>query len=215
MRKSVVSTAIVAGLALGVAMGCSAQADSSTDAPESSSPASAPSSRSMTPPATPASAAPECGQAQIADLTGRLEDAFAKQFEQNAIDQAALEKLIAQTVQAFPQAAQEKVRIHIDSVFEMGKKVAPQMGHSERVRAITPPEKLGRTQQALLTSWGWGGGRGFGGFGAFGFPATYYWGYPATYSSLYPGLGFYGTGLGCGWGGAWCGTGLGLGGWYW
>ncbi len=218
MRKSIASAALLAGLGLGVAMGCSAQADTPAQAGESS----APDSMSRSGPATTPKGMPgavEGGQARIADLTGQLEDEFAKQFEQNQIEQAKLAALIAQVVQAFPEPARAKVQIHIDAVFETGKKVAAQMPPEERSKAVapTPKEKLGTTQQGLLTGWGWGGGwgRGFGGFGAFGFPGMYYWGYPSTYAYSYPAYGYYGTGLGCGWGGAWCGTGLGLGSWYW
>lgn len=239
MRKSIASAALLAGLGLGVAFACSAQADSSTQAvegkaaegkgaQESSGPASMPSSEQAANPKAgegPTSAqqempgAVEDGQARIAQLTGQLEDEFAKQFEQNQIEQAKLSQLISQLVQAFPEAARARVQNHIDGVFEAGKKTAAQMPADERSKAVapTPKEKLGKTQQGLITGWGWGGGwgRGFGGFGAFGFPGMYSWGYPATYAYSYPSYGYYGTGYGCGLGGAWCGTGLGLGGWYW
>lgn len=215
MRKQIASAAVLAGLGLGVAFGCSAQADDPAQAAEGSSSESMPKSGPST--AQPQPSMFEAGQAQMADATARLEAAFEKQFEQAAIDRAALEKLITEAVQAFPEPARMRVRLRIDEVIETGQKVASQMTPAERTKAVTPvpKEKLGRTQQHLLTGWGWGGGTGFGGFGAFGFPGMYYWGYPSSYYLSYPAYGYYGTGFGCGWGGGWCGTGLGLGGWYW
>lgn len=210
MRKQIATGALLAGLGLAVTFGCTAQADSATQAPESTAPgcassgaaASAQPGTELTGAAQPGAVAP--GQAHIADMTGQLENAFAKQFEQNAIDQAALTRLISDVVQAFPEAAQARVKIHIDEVFETGKKVASQMPSDQRTKAVTPPpkEQLGRTQQGQLAGWGWGSPYGFGGLGAFGFPSMYnYWG-------TYPSLGYgYGTGY--------YGTGLGLGGWYW
>lgn len=219
MRKQIASAALLGGLGLVLALGCSAQADTPTQAAEGSAPSST--SKSGPPSTTAEPGMPAGGQAQIANLTGQLEDAFAKQFEQNEVDQAKLARMIQDVIQSFPQPAQARVKIHIDEVFETGQKVASQMPQEERSKAVapTPKEKLGTTQQGLLAGWGWGGGygRGFGGFGAFGFPSMYWgWGgYPSTFSYSYPAAGYYGTGWGCGYGGAWCGTGLGLGGWYW
>jgi hypothetical protein len=210
MRKEIASVALLAGLGLTVSLGSTARADDPAQAPPESS-----GNGSMTPQSAMPDAA-EAGQARIASLTAQLEEAFEKQFEQNLVDQAALARMIADVVQAYPQPAQAKVKIHIDEVFETGKKLASQMPPAERTKAVTPPakEKLGKTQQGLISGWGWGTPYGFGGFGAFGFPASYYY-YPSAYYSSYPSYGFYGTGSGCGWGGAWCGSGLGLGGWYW
>jgi hypothetical protein len=221
MRKQIASVVLVAGLGLAVALGSTAKADDPAQATGGSGAAPmAPQSSSAQPsteaPQSGMPSAAEAGQARIAELTAQLEDAYAQQFEQNAVDETALARMISDVVQAFPQPAQAKVKIHIDQVFEMGKKVASRMPPAERTKAVTPPaqEKLGKTQQSLLGGWGWGASRGFGGFGAFGWPASFYYAPSAFYSS-YPAYGFYGTGLGCGGFGAWCGTGLGLGGWYW
>jgi hypothetical protein len=168
-------------------------------------------------------------QAQIADATARLEAAFAKQFQQAAIDRAALGRLIDQAVQAFPEPARAKVKLHIDEVIETGQQVAPQMTPEERNNAVTPPEQLGQTQQGLIAGWGWGAPLGFGGLGAFGFPGMFggfgfpgglgwgglgAWGAnPALWS--FPAVGFGGCAAGL------CGTGLGMGGvlgaggWFW
>lgn len=212
MTKQIASVALLAGLGLAVSVGGSAQAAASPESCPESTGAAQPGYESKGA-AEPGAAQPgtettgaeqpgaeqpgavEGGQARLADMTGQLENAYDQQFEQGNIDQAALARLIAAAVQAFPPAARGRVKIHIDEVFETGKNLASQMTPEQRRGAITPPKKeqLGRTQQAQLVGWGWGTPVGFGGLGAFGFPGMYGWG---------NGVGFYGTGLG-------------LGGWYW
>lgn len=243
MRKQIASAAVLGGLGLVLTLG-TAQAETPKQAAECPTQAAgAPKQAAEAPkqaPEGPMQAAegptqagegagpesmmnaqpgmPQYGQAHVADLTGQLEDAFARQFEQNAIDQAKLAHMIAQVIQAFPEAARAKVKIHIDEVFETGQRVASQMPSEDRSKAVAPvpKEKLGTVQQHQLAGWGWGTARGFGGFGAFGFPGMFWgsgWGSP--WLGAYPAVGYYGTGWGCGLGGAWCGTGLGLGSWYW
>jgi hypothetical protein len=216
MRKTIASTALLAGLALGVAMSSSARA-APTQEEEQDPTSSAQPSPTMTPqsPVTQSVMAQmAAAQGEIAQATAALEEAFAKQFEQGMIEQEKLAGLIYRAVQAFPAAVRPTVQGHINRVVNAGKKLAPQMSPEQRKQAVTPPEKLGKTQQEQLAGWGWGNGVGFGGLGAFGFPGM--WGglgglgaFPAT--SFYgPALGLYGgTGLGGGWG--WPG----YGGWGW
>jgi hypothetical protein len=202
-------------------------APQATPAPQASpAPQAAPTPQGMpTPDMAPYEAAREqakamfgAAQAQIADATARLEAAFAKQFQQAAIDRAKLAHLIDEAVQAFPAAARGQVQLHIDKVIETGEQVAPQMTQEERDKAVTPPEHLGATHEAQLAGWGWGGAGGFGGLGAFGFPGMFGggFGFPGVgWGGLggaalwsFPAAGFGGCGVGL------CG-GLGGGGWFW
>ncbi|HEX8790134.1 MAG TPA: hypothetical protein VF765_04230 [Polyangiaceae bacterium] len=232
MRKQIASVALLAGVGLAVSLGSTAQANAPAQATEGypgsmsqPGPAAAPQpSEEPKMGAQPGNeqpgmvAAPEGSQARIADLTRQLEDAFEKQFEQNLVNQAQLAHMISDVIQAFPQAARERVKIHIDEVFDTGQKAAGQMPPEERTKAVTPPppEKLGKTQQHLIAGWGWGGGAGFGGLGAFGFPGMYWGGglgWPGAWGwNSFPAAGFVGQTTCIN---GWCGAGLGNGGWFW
>jgi hypothetical protein len=75
---------------------------------------------------------------------------------------------------------------HIDRVIAAGANLTARMTPEQRALAVASPspESVGKTQQAQLAGFGWGGA-GFGGIGAFGFPAI-----------GFGGLGFGGTGFG-------------------
>ncbi len=80
------------------------------------------------------------------------------------------------------------------------------MSPEQRAAAAQPvgSERIGKAAQAQLAAWGWPGYAGFGGYGAFAFPAMYGYGTGLGWGGLGYGSA-YGTGLG----------GLGYGGWYW
>jgi hypothetical protein len=109
-------------------------------------------------------------QTRLAEATAKLEDLFADQFVSGTIDRAALASAIDEVVQAFAEAARARVRETIDEVIASGQQLASQMSAEERARAASAPEQLGATEDALVRGWGWHRHRGFGGFGAFGFP---------------------------------------------
>ena len=136
-------------------------------------------------------------QVRIAEATLNLENAFRDQFVQGKIDREALAEPIQQVIQAMPETARPKVQAHIDAVLAGGARAVSEMTPEQRARVAAPPETLGKTQAAILAGWGWPGMAGWGGFGAFGWPNTF----------------MFGGGCGLGFGA--CGTGLGLGGWYW
>jgi hypothetical protein len=152
-----------------------------------------------------AQASPATGQQRVAATTLKLEKAFTNQFVQGKIDRAALSGPIADAVAAMPEAAQPKVKEHIEAVLQQAETLLSQATPEQRAEAAAPPspERVG-TQQAQVMAWGWPGMAGFGGLGAFGFPGMF--GFGAT--PFVGGFGFPGWG-GLGWGG------LGTGGWFW
>jgi hypothetical protein len=192
MRFRLASAVVFAGVALGVALGGTARTGAyAQDEATAGSPA-----------------ATSGGQARIADATAKLEDAFAEQFVRGAIDRGALASAIDEAVQAFPEAAREKVQAHIEELIEDGQAAAPQLTAEERAEAVAPPERLGATEQAMIDGWGWRQGRGFGGYGAFGFPGMFSYGHRAHRHA------YRHSARLCGWGGGrWCG--FGGTGWYW
>jgi hypothetical protein len=106
------------------------------------------------------------------------------------------------------------VKDHIELVLQTGERLASQMTPEQRAAAVAPPqaENVGKTEQAQVAGWGWGGLGGFGGLGAFGFPGMFGLGFGGLGLG---GLGFGGLGFGgLGFGGLGFG-GLGTGGWFW
>jgi hypothetical protein len=146
-------------------------------------------------------------QAHVAEVTGKLEDAFTDQFVRGTIDRGALANAIDETVQAFPEAARPKVQAHIDEVLSTSEKLVPQLSPEERADAAAPPEPLGTEEQAALRGWGWGRARGFGGVGAFGFPSMLRFG-----GRVHAAYGRFGR-FGCRAHDPWCG--LGRRAWFW
>jgi hypothetical protein len=188
MKMTLVSTALAAGVALGLTFGCTAQASPNAQYDQTQG------------------ADSSASQGRIAETTLKLEKAFSDQFVQGKIDRNALAGAIHDVVQAMPEAARPKVQGHIEQVLQAGEEALPKLTPEQRVEAATVPagEKIGKTQQAWGTAWGWPGYAGFGGLGAFGFPGMYY------------GTGLYGGGLGYGLGGCgWGACGLGTTGWFW
>jgi hypothetical protein len=185
MKVNVASVAVIVGTALGAMPVLSAQAE-------------------------PAPA----DQARIAETTRKLEDAFRDQFLTGNIDRRALSAPIAEVVRAMPEAARPRVREHIDEVLRTGADLAARMTPEERAAASAPPapETTSKTQQAIVSGWGWPNYGGFGGYGAFGFPGMYY-GASQQCSSFYNAYSVNGWGNGYGAGG--CTPVLGTTGWYW
>ncbi|HTQ47150.1 MAG TPA: hypothetical protein VMI75_30555 [Polyangiaceae bacterium] len=108
----------------------------------------------------------------MAETTMDLERAFSDQFVRGAIDREALSGRIHDAVASFPEDARREVQDHIDAVIDQGERAASQMTPEERADLAQPPEKLDESQQDLIGRWGWGRRRfGWGGVGAFGFPA--------------------------------------------
>jgi hypothetical protein len=143
-----------------------------------------------------AQASPETGsQEQVAATTLRLEKAFADQFVRGTIDRDALTGPINDVLQAMPETARAGAQAHIDRVLATGEKLSAEMTPAQREEIATPPapEQLGQAKQGLVGAWGWPGAVGFGGLGAFGFPAA--------------GFGAFGVPAFGGWGGGW-GTGF-------
>jgi hypothetical protein len=209
--RSYTSVAVSAALALGIGiLGSTARADETSAAAGS---------------ATQASPAP--AQQRIADTTRKLEKVFSDQFAQGNIDRSALSQPISDVLEAMPEAARSKVKDHVEQVVQAGEKLSSQLTPEQRSVVVAPPdpEKVGTTQHALVTAWGWPGFAGWGGYGAFGFPGMYSlgwgagwpgWGFGTGYGTAYGTTAAYGTygayglgGLGFG------GLGLGWGGWYW
>ncbi len=179
--KPIGSVAVATALALGIAAsGTNARAEEKSASEES-------------PRVSP-------DQQRLADAALKLENAFNDQFVAGTIDRSALAGPIDEVVQAAPEAARAKISAHIDRVLETGAALASRMTPEQRAAVVTPPENIGKTEQAQLVGFGWPGAVGWGGLGAFGFPAGY-------------GLGFGLNGVGLGWGGGW-GWGNGLG-WGW
>jgi hypothetical protein len=177
--KSLGHIAVAAGIALGLgASSNTARAEEGSASQESSSRVS------------PA-------QQRLADATLKLENAFNDQFVAGKIDRSALP--IDEVIQAMPEEARPQMSAHIDQVVAAGANLTARMTPEQRTAAVAAPpaESLGKTQQAQLA--GWGCTAGWGGIGAFGFPA--FGGF---------GLGFGGLGLG-GFGGFACGRGCGVG----
>jgi hypothetical protein len=153
---------------------------------------------------TVAQVSPATGQQKVAEATLNLENAFAEQFVRGKIDRNALSPAIDEVVAAMPEAARPKVQEHIDSVLQLGERLASQMTPEQRAEAAAPPasEKVGKTEQAQVAAWGWPGFAGWGGIGAFGFPAMF-------------GVG-WGTSAAWGWSSGFAtACGLGCGGWFW
>jgi hypothetical protein len=150
-------------------------------------------------------------QAQVADATLKLERAFDDQFVRGSIDPEALSGSIQDVLQAMPEAARPKVQAHIAQILQGGARLASEMTPSERAQATATPalETLGKTRQAQIAAWGWPGAAGFGGLGAFGFPAGFAVG--GGYSCAYQ----FQSVNGVGWGGGGCVPyGIGNGGWF-
>jgi hypothetical protein len=213
--RSYTSLVLSAGLGLGIAiLGNPARADESSAPQESAA-----------------------QQQQVADSTLKLEGAFSDQFAHGKIDRSALAQPISDVLAAMPESARPKVKVHIEHVLQAAEKLSPQLTPEQRAAVVAPPEteKVGKTQQAQLATWGWPGAMGWGGYGAFGFPAMYSLGWGAGWPGWGYGLGTgygaygaygassaystssyssYGTSYGLGLGGLGWG-GLGWGGWGW
>jgi hypothetical protein len=180
--KNYASVALSAGVALGLTLAGSARAEPTTQNDQQGSEAQ----RGL-----PAE------QVRIAEATLNLENAFRDQFVQGKSDRDALAAPIAQVVQAMPEAARPKVQAHIDAILAGGARATAEMTPEQRARVAAPPETVSKTQAAIISGWGWPAATGWGGLGAFAWPATY----------------MFGGGCGLGFGA--CGYGLGMGGWYW
>jgi hypothetical protein len=207
--RTYTSVALSAGLALGIAILGSAARAEETSAAEGSA----------------AQASPQAAQQRVAEATRKLESAFGDQFVNGKIDRSALAQPIADVIDAMPEAARPKVKDHVENVLQLAEKLSPQLTREQRSAVVEPPppEKVGTTQHAIVTAWGWPGYAGWGGYGAFGFPGMYSlgwgvgwpgWGYGLGYGTAYGASTYsaygsaYGLG-GLGWGG------LGWGGWGW
>jgi hypothetical protein len=191
MKKTLVgSTAIAVGIALGLATaGTTARAEEGSASEASSSRVS------------PA-------HQRLADATLKLENAFNEQFVAGKIDRSALAGPIDEVLQATPETIRPQASAHIDHVLAGGASLAARMTPEQRTAAVAAPaaESIGKTEQAQLVGWGYPGAIGWGGYGAFGFPATYagfgYGGYGAGYGAYGAGYGL-GCAYGCGRGVAW------------
>jgi hypothetical protein len=186
------SAALAAAWIVGASLGRSAQAEPSSQGEE----AIANSAETAIDP-----------QAHIAEVTGKLEDAFTDQFVRGTIDRGALANAIDEAVQAFPEAARPKVQAHIEEVLSTSEKLLPQLSPEERADAAASPETLGTEEQAAVRGWGWRRARGFGGVGAFGFPSMLRFG-----GRVHSAYGRFGR-FGCRAGDPWCR--LGGRGWFW
>jgi hypothetical protein len=179
--KSLGCVALAAGIALGLSASSNTARAEEGSAPQQSS----------------SGVSPE--QQRLADAALKLDNAFTDQFKAGKIDRSALATHIDDVIQATPEKARPGMSEHIERVIAAGASLTARMTPEQRALAVAPaasPESIGKTQQAQLAAFGWGGlGAGWGGgFGAFAFPAF--------------GLGFGGLGFGgLGFGGFGCGLG--------
>jgi hypothetical protein len=192
MRTTLVgSTAIAVGIALGLATAAPAARAEEGSASEAASSRVSPAHQ------------------RLADATLKLENAFNEQFLAGKIDRSALAGPIDEVLQATPETIRPKASAHIDHVLAAGASLAARMTPEQRTAAVAAPaaESIGKTEQAQLVAFGYPGAIGWGGFGAFAFPATYasfgYGAYGMGYGAGYGAYGLgcaYGCGLGVGWG---------------
>jgi len=162
-------------------------------------------------------------QQRVASTTLALENAFDVQFAKGHIDSDALQPLINDVLQAFPDDSRPTVEKHIYDVIAKGQKAASEMTPEQRADLASPvsADKLDKQQVDIIGAWGWGYpggyavaggcggavvasgcGGGWGGGWGWGAPAAVGWGggwgWPG-YGIGYAGLGY--GGWGWGWGG--------------
>jgi hypothetical protein len=178
MKSTALSTSLFGCFALGLATaGCYAPSDLGDDESENTTDERTSATRSENPNTSEPTSATSSGldQARIARTTLALENQFSDQFTRGQIVRTALEGAIDDVIQAMPEAARAKVQKHIDWILYAGNMLAPELTAEQRAAASAPPsdEKTQQTHEALVTSWGWPGLAGWGGYGAFAFPGMY------------------------------------------
>ena len=194
MKSKFTSVVLSAGLALSLA-GCAASAGDP----------SAPEAKDTKP------TADQEHQQRIASTTLALENAFDVQFVKGHIDSDALQPLINDVLQAFPDDSRPQVEKHIYDVIAKGQKDASEMTPEQRAELASPAsaDKQDKQQVDIIGAWGWGYPAGYAAAGGCGggvaVASTGCGGAVGWGGGWGPGVAATGWGgcAGCGWGGGW------------